>query len=140
MLTPKREKYVRNLIKGMSQREAYRDAYPNDKSSDETVDSNASALLKDSKVLARYNELLELAQDEAILSAKERKVWLSKVVSGEVKDTSTYYFDGERIEYDKEPDLNTKIKALDTLNKMDGEYSEKLNLNITSIEVEITDE
>ncbi len=145
MLTPKREKYVQNLVKGMSQREAYKDAYPNDKSKDETIDRNASNLLKNNEVLTRYNELLEKAQDKAIMSSKERKAWLSKVVSGEIKEKVPMIVTDEdgntkTIEQEVPSKLDTKIKALDTLNKMDGEYTEKLKLDITSIEVEITDE
>ena len=58
MLTEKQELYVQNLIKGMSQREAYRNAYPKSKKwKDSSVDTRASQLLKTHKVLTRYQEL-----------------------------------------------------------------------------------
>lgn len=129
MLTAKQEKFVQNLIKGMSQREAYRDAYPNDKSADDTIDKNACNLLNyNSKVLSRYNELLQKAEDNAIMSAIERKKWLTKVINGEIEEEDKYFSDGEAVVYNKPADINTKIKALDTLNKMDGEYIEKLKV------------
>lgn len=56
MLTDKQENFVKYLIKGMSQRQAYKKSYPNDKSSDETIDRNASVLLNhNKKVLQRFN-------------------------------------------------------------------------------------
>ena len=130
MLTAKQEKFVQNLIKGMSQREAYRDAYPNDKSTDETVDKNACNLLNNnSKVLSRYNELLQKAEDNAIMSAIERKKWLTKVIKGEIKDKEPVFHDGDVTIAEVETNVNTKIKAIATLNKMDGEYIEKLKLS-----------
>ena len=41
-----------------------------------------------------------------------------------------YFEDGETHIYEKSADLNTKIKALDTLNKMSGEYTTKIEGNI----------
>ena len=51
--------------------------------------------------------------------------WLTKVINGEIKDKDTFFRDGKPIEGDKEARLDTKIKALDTLNKMSGEYVTK---------------
>lgn len=49
----KQEKFVQNLVKGMSQREAYKSSYNASNMKDTTIDSNASRLFADSKVLAR---------------------------------------------------------------------------------------
>jgi hypothetical protein len=65
-LTAKQEKFVLNVIAGMSQRSAYRDAYPNSRMKDETVDNKASKLLKNAKVRARYDELMAEAKKDAI--------------------------------------------------------------------------
>ena len=57
-LTDKQEKYVQNLIKGMSQRKAYWDAFPHSKNwKDKTVDSKASTLYNSEKAQERYTEL-----------------------------------------------------------------------------------
>lgn len=53
---PRQEKFVQNLVKGMSQRKAYRDAYGS-KAKDTTIDSKASRLLKEDKVRARFDAL-----------------------------------------------------------------------------------
>ncbi len=48
------------LAKGKSQREAYRIAYPNSKKwKDNSVDNKASLLLKNAKVMQRYQELMK---------------------------------------------------------------------------------
>ena len=45
-LTQKQEKYVQELIKGKSQREAYKASYNAKKMSDNSIDREASLLLK----------------------------------------------------------------------------------------------
>lgn len=127
MLNAKQEKFVQNLIDGMSQREAYRNAY-NAKYKDEAIDSKASALFKTDKVQVRYRELLDKVADKAIMSSKQRMKWLSDVVNGKVKEKHYYFSDDECIEDEREPDINAKIKALDTLNKMTGEYIQKVEV------------
>ena len=72
MLTQKQEKYVQELINGKSQRVAYREAYPSSRKwKDKNVDSRASNLLKNDKVLARYLEL----KDEIEQKHKEKRLW-----------------------------------------------------------------
>ena len=74
-LTKNEEKYVQCLLKDMSQRVAYRAAYPNCKASDEVVDVKASQLLAKDKVRIRYNalhdKLMAKAEQSAIMSAEE---------------------------------------------------------------------
>lgn len=131
MLTPKQEKFVQNLVKGMSQREAYKNAYPDDTSTDKTIDENACRLFNDSKIKARYIELQDKATTIAVMTAAERKEWLTKVINGDITENN-----------DKPTDVSTKIKALDTLNKMDGEYITKIegDIGIKEIRVELDDE
>ena len=110
----------------MSQREAYKEAYNAENMKDETIDVQASKLFNNDKVSIRYQELMEELKDKAIMTAKERMIWLSEVVKGIQKEETKYFDDGECIIYEKTADLNTKIKALDTLNKMSGEYTTKV--------------
>lgn len=125
MLTPKREKFVQNLIKGMSQRDAYRLAFPSSKKwKDNVVDSKASELSKNGEILERYNELLSRLENKAIMSAQERMIWLTKVVNCDVKVKQE--FDNEIREY--EPYMSDRLKALDILNKMDGVYTQRLEV------------
>ena len=65
MLTVKQEKYVQELLKGKSQREAYKIAYPSSRKwKDNVVDVRACELLKHSKVSVRYAKLREEREAE----------------------------------------------------------------------------
>lgn len=138
MLTPKQEKYVQNLIKGMSQREAYKNSYDAKKMKDATIDKKASELLKQEKIRGRYEELQEKAESKAIMTAIERKEWLTKVITGDIKEKT--YYDNE--EHEREAYLSDKMKAMEILNKMSGEYVTKIegDIGITTIEVDLEDE
>lgn len=63
-LTPKQEAFATGLAAGLSQAEAYRQAYPKAQAwKDETVWSKASTLAKDEKVQARVQALRDKAAD-----------------------------------------------------------------------------
>ncbi len=74
-LTLKQEKYVQELVKGKTQREAYKAAYSTRKMTDKTIDEKASRLLSQGKVRARYNELkqrlIKEMEDNCIIEAKD---------------------------------------------------------------------
>lgn len=132
MLTVKQEKFVQNLIKGMSQREAYKKAY-NAKYKDEVIDVRACELFNSSKIQVRYKELINQLEDASIMSAKERMVWLSKIVKGEILEDVPLMTEitEEKVNTIKCPaKIDTKLKALDTLNKMSGEYKTILEGNV----------
>ena len=112
------ETFAQELAKGMSQRKAYRVAFPSSlKWKDETVDSKASALAKNDKVLARVTELKDVSSSKAIKTAIERKEWLSSIIDGE-------------------NDINVKLRACDLLNKMDGEYVTKVEADVKVTKLE----
>ena len=138
-LTPKQERFIQNIVSGMSQRQAYKEAYNAENMKDETIDNEASKLFNSNEVSTRYKELIEELQDKAIMTAKERMKWLSDVVRGNVKHIS---YGSEGQEYENEAYISDKIKALDTLNKMSGEYVTKIegDIGITSIRVDIDEE
>ena len=123
MLNAKQEKFINNIVSGMSQRQAYKDAYQVNYDED-AIDNNASKLFNKGEVQARYKELIEKAQDKAIMSAIERKKWLTEVIQNiQCEDIYLKTEDGLETKVgSKNADLNTKMKAMDMLNKMDGEY------------------
>ena len=66
-LTQKQEAFVKALIAGKSQRQAYREAYPSSLTwKNESVDNKASKLFADAKIKARYNELMKEIHKEAL--------------------------------------------------------------------------
>ena len=128
MLTQKQEKFVQNLIQGMSQREAYKNSYDASRMADDTIDNKACNLFKQAKIRARYEELIGILNkkntEKAIMSAQERMEWLTGVINGDIRDS--YMWDGE--ERETTASMLNKLKALDILNKMSGEYIEKLKI------------
>lgn len=137
MLTTKQEKFVQNIVKGMSQRQAYKDAY-GATYDDNAIDNNASKMFNSTEVQTRYRELICELEDETIMSAKERMEWLSGVVK-DINRDEIYVKNSEGEEVlmgSRNADLNTKIKAIDTLNKMSGEYRTILDgsVKITKLE------
>lgn len=72
MLTTKQEKFVQELIKGETQRQAYINAgYKVENMTDEVIDVKASELLKNGKVLVRYKELIDKSADEALWTREQ---------------------------------------------------------------------
>lgn len=68
-MTPKREKYCQARARGLSQRQAYREAYPASVEwADETVDKRASELEKNGEVLGRLEELRSESAKRAVIS------------------------------------------------------------------------
>lgn len=113
MLTAKQEKFVQNIIEGMNQADAYRSAYDTSKMTDKTVHEKASLLAGQDKVRARIKELREQLANEAIMSAQKRLEWLTGLIQS--KDEST----------------GDKLKAVDIMNKMQGEYHQRVTATIT---------
>ena len=132
-LTPKQEKFIQNIIKGMSQREAYKDAYNAENMKDESIDCNACKLFNDAKIKQRYEELIEKMQDEAIMTAKERMVWLTEVVKEIQKEgVKVHTVEKDFIVGEGTADLNTKMRAIDILNRMDGQYITKVEADVNA--------
>ena len=140
-LTNKQELFINYLLQGLSQREAYKKAYKA-KYKDSAIDNMASKLFNTPKVYTRYTELMEKATKKAIMTAEERMEWLSKVITGDVKEVvmvkrlNIETGEEETIETEMPSQLSTKLKALDSLNKMTGEYTTKVegDVSITKLE------
>lgn len=135
-LNVKQEKFIQGIINGLSQRQAYKEAFGCNYD-DNAIDINASKLFNSAKVKLRYEELLQELEDKSIMTAKERMIWLSDVVKGNIKHIS---YGGNGEEYENEAYISDKLKAVDTLNKMSGEYTTKVDANVnTEIKVTIDD-
>lgn len=113
-ITDKQEKFVQELIKGKSQREAYRIAYSKSlKWLDTAVDTQACILFSNSKVLERYNtihdRLVKEAEDDCIITAKEIMQEFKDIA---LDDISNYlhFFTNDKGE------IRTTIKDSDTIN------------------------
>jgi len=125
-LTEKQRAFARYCFSGMSQREAYRKAFPNKKLKDASCDVQASRLLKNVKVQEYLEELRQQAQSDAVLTKRARMEWLSRVVT-----TAPNAVDGESdlcqemttSEFGVKCRMPDKLRAVQELNKMDGAYT-----------------
>lgn len=97
-LTAKQEKFLAGIMAGLSQREAYKQAYNCKKMSDSSIDTEANAMLngtgkyaRNPKVARRYKELSEKVIQEAeagtIATAIEVRQYLTKVMRRELKES-----------------------------------------------------
>lgn len=135
-LTSKQEAFVRNIVDGMSQREAYRHSYNTDRMSEKTIDENACRLFNNSKVLARYNEIQEKLTKETIMTAQERLEYLTGIVKETQKEKISIVKKGEVITVEVPASLGNKLKALDQMNKMQGSYITRVEGNVTMSRLE----
>jgi phage terminase small subunit len=125
MLTPKQEKFVQEIVKGASQADAYRTAYNSKRMSDKTIHEAASRLMNDSKISARVQELREQIDQSTIMTAQQRLEWLTELVQSTEEST------------------NDKLRAIDLMNKMQGEYVQKIEADVNNditITVELSDD
>ena len=125
MLTAKQEEFAKGIAEGMSQADAYRKAYDCSKRTDKTIWENASRLMASDKVIARVKELRDICAKPSIMTAQKRKEWLTNVIN------------------DPNIDINARLKASDQLNRMDGEYIQKVETTVTNavnINIELVDD
>ena len=125
MLTAKQEKFAQAIaLEEMNQADAYRSAYDTSRMSDKTVWEKASKLAADSKVRARITELREETVTPKVMSAQKRREKLTDIA-------------------ENAEDPNVQMKAIDLLNKMTGEYVQKVEAAVTnavSINIELSDD
>ena len=117
-LTTKQEKYVQGLVAGLSQRQAYIKAYPNARKwNDNSVDSRASNLLKNDKVLTRYNELMDEHKDKALWTREDsvnKLIWLIEKATVSIEE----HDEG----YTRQATANALLNAVQELNKLELLY------------------
>ena len=102
-MTNRQERFCLEYIKSGNATQAYKDAGYTAKTS-HTAEVMASRLLRKDVVAARIQALQSKLTDEKILDAKKRREILSNIAT------------------DSESTKQDVIKAIDTLNKMDGAY------------------
>lgn len=124
MLTAKQEKFAQAIaLEEMNQADAYRAAYDTSRMADETVWNKACNLAKQDKVRARIYELRQQAVTPKVMSAQKRREKLTELANDD--------------------DPNVAMKAIDLLNKMDGEYVQKVQAEVqteTTINIELVDD
>lgn len=86
-LTPQQEKFALGIGSGLSQSEAYRQAYPAAREwIDETVWSRASVLAKHDKVVARVASLLQKSEEKAIITKTRILDEIARVALSDIRN------------------------------------------------------
>jgi hypothetical protein len=126
MLTPKQEKFAQSVaLENMNYSDAYRSAYNTAKMTDKTINEKASLLKDEGKIKARIKELREASTTPKVITAQKRKEWLTEVVN------------------DPNVDIRVQLQASDQLNRMEGEYVQKVEAEVTNavnINIELSDD
>jgi phage terminase small subunit len=87
-LTLKQDKFVQGLISGLSQREAYKQAYDCEKMKDATIDVKASQLFADGKIRVRYDELMKEHKEKALWTREQSVhdlIWLKQQAKNDIE-------------------------------------------------------
>lgn len=79
--------------------------------SEKYAGQNADKLLKNTNIADYIRTLTEDAQTARIMTARERQALLSDIAK------------------DKQNELSDRIRAINTLNKMTGEYTQKISID-----------
>ncbi len=119
MLTEKQEKFALNVFNGMNLTDAYKDSYNCENMSDNAIYVEASRLNALPKVALRIKEMRDELLEPDIMSAKERLKWLSDIVR------------------DEEQSTRDRLSASDQMNKMQGQYIQKIEATVDSVNVNV---
>lgn len=138
-LTPKQEKFVQELVKGKSQREAYKKAYNASKMADSVIDVKASELFKNGKVAVRFNELrgkvVKRAEEKAIITAEEVIREIASIAKDDISNYLEFYtdYDGDiKVNVKDSREIDTKNISEVTLGK-DGQFKFKTYCRDTAL-------
>lgn len=129
VLTPKQEKFIQGIVNGLTNRDAYKEAYDTDNMSDAAIDVEASRLLRNPNVALRHQEIMDALAIPSIMSAQERLEYLTRLIKEEEKE-KVLTLAGTFME--KPADFNSKLKAIDLMNKMQGEYVQKIEADVNA--------
>lgn len=143
MLTAKQEEFCKGIIEGKSQADAYRSAYNAKNMSDNAIYRESSLLMTRPKIAQRIKELRDQIANDSIMTAQERLELLTRIARGEEPEKIVQFIDGERIELEVPASLKTRREAIDIMNKMQGEYTQKVVADVNNevtINIELSDE
>ena len=88
-LTPKQENFIHGVVSGLSQREAYKQAYNTTKMKDKTIDEKASRLFTNDKVRTRYEELINEFKEKALYTREEAVndlIWIKEKAKEDIEN------------------------------------------------------
>ena len=127
MLTSKQEIFVHELLAGKSQRQAYMVAYPSSRKwRIDVVDSKASALAANGKVLVRYNVLKKEQEEER----KKQNLWTYQEAVDKLKwlvDKAADDVENRGVKQANVTAIISAVKELNDLTKVEPENTADAN-------------
>ena len=129
MLTAKQEKFVQGLVSGLSQRQAYIQAYSTKNMKDATIDNNAYKLMQNNEISTRYQQLMDEHKKKALWTREEAindLKWLKEQAKQSILDEK---FDNG---YVRQGSATAFINAIKELNSLEDIYPDKTqNINLS---------
>ena len=134
MLNVKQEAFCLHYAKTGNATESYKQAGYSAKTGG-ALYASANRLLKNAKVAARLKELADEMASEKIAGIREIQEYLTTVIRGETtEDVVVNEFCGDGVSEAKVMKVRTaskdRIKAAETLGKMQGAFDTKTNINV----------
>ena len=104
--------FIQGVMKGKTQRQAYREAYPNDRSTDRNVSTTANRLLHSPKIEAFVESINSTAEDLLVDDRRETRRFVFRELFALSKQAKQEHH---------------QIKALELLGKSCGVFEPKVN-------------
>ena len=132
-LSVKQEKFCLEYARLGNARQAYINAGYESKS-EEAIDANASRLISNDKVQERLKELAEETKNNAIADIQEMQEVLTSIIRQQIDEEVIVNEVMKGIvttkKLTKKPAIKDVISAIEKLGKMQGAFSEKVELEI----------
>ena len=116
-ITTKQELFIQGLIKGYSQREAYKMAYNCENMKDSTIDNNAYKLMQNNEILTRYQELLNEHKQKDLYTREEAVndlIWIKEKAREDIEHRGLKQANGGHF-----------LKSINELCQLEGLYPTK---------------
>lgn len=118
-LTAKQEKFVQGLISGLSQREAYKQAYNAERMKDTTIDNNAYKLMQKNDILTRYAEIMDEHKQKALWTRESAVNTLKWLLNQSIESVKSEKFDKG---YVRQGTANAIVSTVKELNELELLY------------------
>ena len=118
-LTANQQVFVQNILNGMTQLDAYKDAYDTRTDNDSTISVNANRLLKNPKISALLGSLTDTFKEKIVRDAVDtRRYVMEQLYSYAAAETK--------------PD-GTRLKALEMMGRAVGMFTDKVEQKVEQI-------
>lgn len=118
-LTANQQVFVQNILNGMTQLDAYKDAYDTRTENDSTISVNANRLLKNPKISALLGSLTDTFKEKIVRDAVETRRYV-------MEQLYTY------AAAETKPD-GTRLKALEMMGRAVGMFTDKVEQKVEQI-------